>query len=436
MLLYAHTITARLEYIIDFIGNEILAEIITLTTDKEKFRQYTREKINYSNQPITNEEFRIEPVGLLFENTIEDQHLQCFEYYFLKAFYKTEGDFPFDVFAATFYLISRYEEYLPHKKDMYGRFAHEESIAFKQGFLSQPMVNTWLLELRKALKNQFPSLMFRHRSFKFIPTYDIDIAWSYRNKGFLRNAGGFFKSIQSRKWQEANDRIEVLQEKKKDPFDCYEWLDALHLYCRLRPYYFFLLAEKTKGYDKNISPRKKALQQLIAYQSSKGTVGIHPSWQSGDDQKLLKQEIGWMEFIIDQPIYYSRQHYIRLTLPETYRRLMSLGITKDFSMGYGSINGFRASVASSFYWFDLEKNEKTSLLLYPFCFMDANSFYEQQLTPREAFEELMHYYNSVKKVQGMMVTIWHNNFLGTDPQYKGWREVYEIFLKEEVYWDR
>jgi len=86
MLLYAHTITARLEYIIDFIGNEILAEIITLTTDKEKFRQYTREKINYSNQPITNEEFRIEPVVLLFENTIEDQHLQCFEYYFLKAF--------------------------------------------------------------------------------------------------------------------------------------------------------------------------------------------------------------------------------------------------------------------------------------------------------------------------------------------------------------
>jgi hypothetical protein len=96
-------------------------------------------------------------------------------------------------------------------------------------------------------------------------------------------------------------------------------------------------------------------------------------------------------------------------------------------MGYGSINGFRASVASSFYWFDLEKNEKTSLLLYPFCFMDANSFYEQQLTPREAFEELMHYYNSIKKVQGMMVTIWHNNFLGTDPQYKGWRKFMRFF---------
>jgi hypothetical protein len=53
MLLYAHTITARLEYIIDFIGNEIFAEIITLTTDKEKFRQYPREKINYSSQPLT-----------------------------------------------------------------------------------------------------------------------------------------------------------------------------------------------------------------------------------------------------------------------------------------------------------------------------------------------------------------------------------------------
>jgi len=36
------------------------------------------------------------------------------------AFFKSEGDYPFDIFSAVFYLLSRYEEYLPYKKDMYG----------------------------------------------------------------------------------------------------------------------------------------------------------------------------------------------------------------------------------------------------------------------------------------------------------------------------
>jgi len=122
-------------------------------------------------------------------------------------------------------------------------------------------------------------------------------------------------------------------------------------------------------------------------------------------------------------------------LPETYRRLINAGIEKDFSMGYGSVNGFRASVASSFFWYDLEKEQQTQLQLFPFCFMDANSFYEQKCTAQQAMTELLNYYNAIKKVNGLMITIWHNHFLGTDPMFAGWREVYEIFLKEEVYWD-
>ena len=104
-------------------------------------------------------------------------------------------------------------------------------------------------------------------------------------------------------------------------------------------------------------------------------------------------------------------------------------------MGYGSINGFRASVASSFYWYDLDKEEQTTLRLFPFCFMDANAYYEQHFSAGQAMTELMHYYRSIRKVNGLMVTIWHNSILGRSPEFAGWREAYEVFLKEEVYWD-
>ena len=104
--------------------------------------------------------------------------------------------------------------------------------------------------------------------------------------------------------------------------------------------------------------------------------------------RLLREELEWLEVIGDKDIQASRQHYIRLTTPETYRRLIAAGIRKDFSMGYGSINGFRASVSTPFTWYDLEKEETTSLTVYPFCFMDANAFYESKHTPSQSIRRI------------------------------------------------
>ncbi len=68
------------------------------------------------------------------------------------------------------------------------------------------------------------------------------------------------------------------------------------------------------------------------------------------------------------------------------------------------------------------------LRVHPFCYMEANSFYEQKITAEEAYEEMIHYYNECKMASGTLSMIWHNHFLGTDPLYKGWSEVYEKFL--------
>lgn len=435
MLLLCTHITNRLQYVAAFIGKELFNQPIDLTADARAFSSYTGPRINYTRDKIEGT-FNIAPHTLLFETIIREQDIDCFEVNRRKAFFRIDNsDLAFDILAGVFYLLSRYEEYLPHNKDEYGRYAHTASLAYREDFLHLPLVNYWLEDFKLALKQMYPQLLFHRHAFKFIPTYDIDMAWSYRNKGFVRNAGGTVRSILKNDWSAVKERLAVLQNKRKDPFDSFEWLDALHLYCRLRPYYFFLVAERRRIYDKNIPPSNKAMQELIAYHSTKGTVGIHPSWQSSDNPRLLKQEIGWLEFITGEPIKHSRQHYIRLHLPQTYRQLIAIGIDKDFSMGYGTINGFRASVASSFYWYDLEKDQATNLVIFPFCFMDANAFYEQKLAPHQALAELMKLYQAIRNVNGIMCTIWHNSFLGTSPMFKGWREVYEIFLKEEVYWD-
>jgi hypothetical protein len=435
MLLYAPYDSSRLRYVAEFVSKELFEDPLVITSDRELYMADPNPKLNYSGEEIPTSEFFISNNPLLFETGIRPQEIECFELNYHKAFFQTTGDFPFDLFAAIFYLLTRYEEYLPHEKDAFGRFAHTASLAFREGFLDSPLINIWLQEFKKALHEKFPDIIFRRPSFKFIPTYDIDIAYSFLHKGWLRNTAGLMRSVMKGEWSQAGDRIQVLTKKRKDPFDAYEWLDSVHLYCRMRAYYFFLVAKSRQGYDKNVPRSQPALQNLIRYHGHGDTVGIHPSWQSGDDRDLLEEEVDWLAGITGKKISYSRQHYIRFTLPETYRDLLRTGIQKEFSMGYGSINGFRASVASSFYWYDLEKEEKTSLMLFPFCFMDATSFYEQKQTPSAALFELLKYYRAVKKVSGMMVTIWHNQFLGSDPQFAGWKEVYEVFLKDEVYWD-
>jgi hypothetical protein len=434
-LLYSEHITPRLQYIVGHISKELFDEPVRMTSNRDEFEASSLPRLNYSESEPGESDFFIRKTPLLFETGIAPQFIECFDLNYHKAFFQTEGDFPFDIFAASFYLLSRYEEYLPHEQDEFGRFAHTGSLAFREGFLHLPLINIWLQEFKKALIKKHPSLVFRYASFKFIPTYDIDIAWSYLHKGFKRNIGGLFRSLLKGQWASIRKRINVWRRKEKDPYDAYEWLDSLHLYCRMKAYYFFLVAGRQKGADKNISPSREALRELVQYHAAGYRVGLHPSWQSGDDEQLLKEEIGWMEDVTGQPLTRSRQHYIRFALPGTYRRLIQYGIGQDFSMGYGSINGFRASIASSFYWYDLEREERTELRLFPFCFMDANAFYEQEYTPGKAMHELMHYYHLIRKVNGLMVTIWHNSFLGSDPEFAGWKEAYEIFLKEEVYWD-
>src|SRR4030095_3449158 len=191
---------------------------------------------------------------------------------------KTDGDYPFDIFAATFYLLSRYEEYLPHQKDMYGRYAHENSLAFKEGFLNLPLINTWLKDFKKVLMEKFLSINFQLSVFNFQPSYDIDEAFAFKNKGLLKAIGGIAKSVVKGQWSLMNERWNVLREKTNDPYDAYEWMDKLHEKNNLKPLYFFHVAIEKGEYDKNIPPSHPAMQELMKQHAGKYSIGIHPSW--------------------------------------------------------------------------------------------------------------------------------------------------------------
>ncbi len=425
LLVYTSHIGTRFKYILQ----TLFGKETEITESKEKFLQYEGPKINYSVERITANECWIQPYGLLSETGISQQPISIFEYAGLKCFFAGEGDISFDIFSASFYLLSRYEEYLPHELDEYGRYAHTNSIAYKKNFLDIPLVNLWIMEIQKILPGWKPA----PREFVFIPTYDIDIAYSYLHQPVWKNVLGFFRDLLKSDLDKVVERGNVYSGRKKDPFDTFDWIDQLHQHYQLHPIYFFLTIIKRGEYDKNLLARSKALQNLYKRLSLQYSAGLHPSWQSGTEECLLQKEINLLQRIIQKPIHLSRNHYLRFTLPHTYRRLIQAGITDDYSMAYSSINGFRASYALPYYWYDIEKEELTALQIHPFCYMEANSFFEQKYSAAEAAIEIQHYHDAVKKVNGEFITLFHNHFLTEQEQWMPWRKMYRDFLEKNFH---
>jgi hypothetical protein len=151
---------------------------------------------------------------------------------------------------------------------------------------------------------------------------------------------------------------------------------------------------------------------------------LHPSYLSNNDDEILTKEKDRFEAISKHPLSISRQHYLKLRFPETYHRLIRLGVESDYSMGYSDDIGFRAGLCTPFYWFDLAQNKVTNLRVFPFAVMDVTLKEYLLLEPKEAINCLKILIDEVKKVDGMFISLWHNSTLSDRDEWQGWRQVY------------
>jgi hypothetical protein len=193
ILIYTHKITPRVRYIFKHIFTRVLLISVDFTSKIEEFVAHNGPKLSYTKASLGNE-FFIKSNDLLFEQGVSDLDINIQKWEDVPCFFATnlKEVIPFDIFAASFYLISRYEEYLPHVKDIHGRFTAEESMAFKNNFLEKPVVDIWAYKFLRILKEKFPDYSYKTREYNYISTIDIDNAFAYKHKSLVRTIGGFF----------------------------------------------------------------------------------------------------------------------------------------------------------------------------------------------------------------------------------------------------
>jgi hypothetical protein len=430
ILIYTPKINNRLRYIFKLILTELLGLKFTITDDSREFIKSTQAKFSYAFHPIGDELF-ICAKQLLFESGLKDQEIQVTQYNDIPVFFATSrfSAIPFDPFAASFYMVSRYEEYLPTIYDTHQRFEAHHCLAYNNGFLQKPVVNLWAYTLRDLLKSKFPTLQILKREYKYVSTIDIDNAWAFKQKGLIRTLGGYLKSLSLLDFKAIGQRTKVLLGFERDPYDTYAFQLEIQKKYNLKTLYFILFASYGKN-DKNVPITSRKFCELIKSISDNAEIGIHPSYGSNYSQDRLPKEINRLSKVLNREITKSRQHFLKLSFPETYHHLLELGITDDYTMGFASEIGFRAGICDSFNFYDLDLETETKLRIHPFQVMDASLRYYMKVDVDEAILKIKPIVEEIKKVDGTFMSLWHNESLSNVSPWDGWRNVYEQTVME------
>lgn len=431
LLVYLTRETNRTKYTFRLLLGELLGIEFTTTTNPAEYASYTGPKFSYCRSAPEDEALHFTAHNLLFQRGIDTTETGFGHHDGLPVLFKTfnkRSALPFDLFAATFYMVSRYEEYLPYRRDEYGRFSARESLAYQKGFLHKPVVNIWSLMLLEVLVRQWSDLKTKRPTYTCEPTIDIDAAYSFRNKGFLRTMGGFYKNLRAANFPEFRHRARVLAGIENDPFDVFNQFHELHRQLNLHPIYFILFSGYGQ-YDKNIPVQNQSFRMLIKSLADYARVGIHPSYQSNDSFTTLRREAGQLSQLLNTEITCSRQHFLKLDLPVTYRNLINIDITDDYTMGFAADAGFRAGICRPFTFYDLDLDAETPLTVHPFTVMDGTMKDYLKLSNQQAIDFAAKLIAEVKNVGGVFTTLWHNETHSETGRWTGWREVYRTILE-------
>lgn len=433
LTVYATSVTPRLRYACEVVVRRGLTIDFTIVDDVDTFKSSEGIHINYSDRADLPG-LHMVPHGLLDEDSIRPIEAEVTQWNQLPALFPTNGDLPFDVFSAAFFLLTRYEEYTERKRDEFNRYPIENSTAYRHGFLEIPIVDAWVKLLHEELSRTQPKMpKFRHR-YRFVSTIDVDSAFAYKGKGIFRTLGGFARDLVRGDLNNFKHRFRCLNGRMDDPYDTFSWLHQLHDRFQVQVIWFFLLAD-FDTYDRGVPHNSRMLHERIRECHQRDFVGIHPGVASNTHQSKLINELVRLKQLTGAPVTRSRQHYLALRLPETYRRLSALEVSEDHTMGVASKVGFRAGTTRPFPFYDLEEEEMTLLMVHPFAAMDATLSRYLALEPEEGLVKLKKLCDTVKKYEGTFTLLWHNESVSDTGQWVGWRSVYEsiiAYASEEV----
>lgn len=405
LIIFSSVLTPRIKYIFNFIFKEILKTEIEFTGNAEYFAQSKQVKISYGEKALGDELF-FKSSPILFSNKLDDINIKTTLFGEYQVPFPVENSlFPFDVFAASFFIVTRYEEYL-HQKKTDEDFEAKKSYQFKWKILERPIIDEWAMLIKNMIRKKHPEFKFYEKRFINQPSINFNITPNIPD-GFLGRTKFLFSSVFNKENNFLSSKFDqltgigvsseavlsdlnlILEKKQTDPIFFINFPNLPDDYI------------KANGISKNLSSKNVGLLRPCA----------------SDKEKIeeIKTGLAKLKKILPDQINVSSQQLEILKFPICYLNLLNSGITTDYSMGYPNRAGFRAGTCTPFNWYDLQLEKVTPLLVYSYCLNDTTL---QHLSNGTIFNSIKEYVDAVKFVNGYFLSNWQLRSLSDHLKYK------------------
>lgn len=394
------------KYIIDIIFNEFLGLEYYLEIGSKDY------EIELNNKKV-----------LIVEDTFFNKYPNDLEYLKLENIPNKIEEL--DIFSASFFMLTRWEEYVNKNRDSYNRFPAYESLAYKQVFLDRPIVNEYVEWLKQELLKLDNSLKFKEREFEFILTHDVDVTYKYSS--LLKGGKEIVGDIIKRKnpilaLKNLSTKVLTHLKLEKDPFDTYNYLMNISEQIGVKSY-FFLHSSSSAKQDIN---NDKYLKQIAKNILDKGHyLGCHPSYNAYNNFKLFVSDKEKIENKIGKKLTFGRAHFLRFEVPITWQIWEDAGMEWDSTLSYADKEGFRCGVCYEYSVFNILTRKKLQLKEKPLVVMEGSfATYQSNIKPEEMESKITQLVNEVKRYNGEFVFLWHNSSFNT-AMWKKYQAIYE-----------
>ena len=324
-----------------------------------------------------------------------------------------------DLFASSFFMLTRWEEYVNKNRDNYNRFPGKESIAFKNNFLNRPIVNEYVEMLWNMLNKLGFSGERRARTFELVPTHDVDALTLVSIKSVI---GDFIKR--------RNIKLALRHAKylySNDPYDTYDYLMTTSEKYGVKSRFYFMSTDSKLEYDTSDYLKRIKFKSIIRQINARGhLVGFHPGYYTYDNHGRWSYEKKLLEEAAKLKIVESRQHYLRTDISKTLAICDMNNIEIDSTLGYADKEGFRCGTGDLFNVFDFLKRKHLQIKERPLIIMDGTLRQYQKYSEVQAKEIIQYYITVCERYQSKLTILFHNSSFYAE--WNGYKSIYdEIF---------
>jgi len=352
------------------------------------------------------------------------------------AYEREDGSVIFyaDIIAATFFMLSRWEETVVDVRDEHDRFPASASVAYQQNFLDRPVVDEYALVLQAWLHLILPNWQPKLHQFSVKLSHDIDHIRRFLDgpTAFRALGRSLLKQFDLRNaWQICLDTVS--QTIKPDQTPEIRGIEAL---ANLSIQYgfdsaFYFMTTKPGPRESDYTLTAPRMRQLVKNLQTRGfEIGFHPGYFTLNNSTLLVNQKTQLDAILGKTKYGGRQHYLRFRVPDTWRHWEQAGLVYDSTLGYADHEGFRCGTCHPFQPFDLEQDHQLELWELPLIVMDGTLKQYRHLTPADGLEVVMRLARKCKQVGGIFTLLWHNSSVYGD--WFPWFVVYHNILNQLV----